>query len=373
VAEEVTQMLIENPGVFKMLPSSAVLSLLKFHIKRQDVEKTIRVAGMMSIVAAREGNRGINLIGRMFKMMDWDDRTRMAWLEVARRYIRHANESDARRAITTYSSEFGRNVGDALEATFSIKQMLGGIELVEYAEFLHITAQLLYDMALTYSDKSKIPTIGSLMSNLDSMGGNLTREDRLSMAEEIVELGKSISLLGKQWSQYRPRDTDQYINELLTGQVDPAAALDVFWIIGGYLTKGRRHSVSLQRVLTQHPFAERPAPTAVEETRIASALFHSVLKAFPANRKVTISVRSLLAEMDSLWGDIPLEKQREIVRDLAMDFQRLAELTALISETGNPRALEDSGTGRKLDQGGHQPKSTIEMFRFVSAYFKARA
>lgn len=373
IAEEATQMLFENPGIVKMIPSSAVLSLIKFHIKRQDVEKTIRVSGMLSIAAAREGSKGINLIGRMFKMMDWDDRTRLASLEVARRYVRHAIDADARRAIEILGREYGQKVSEALETTFAIKQLLGGIELAEYAEFLHTAAQLLYDTALTYSDKAKIPTIGGLMSNLDSMGGNLSREDRLAMAEEIIDLGKAIALLGKQWAQYKPRDTDQYVNELLNGQVDPAAALDVFWIMSGYLSKGRRQPVSLQRILTQHPFAERPAPIAVEETKIAGALLETTLKAFPPNKKVTLSAPSITAEMDSLWGDIPLEKQREIVRDLAADFQRVAELTMIISESGNIKVLEDSGAGRKLEQGEQQPKNTLEMFRFVSGYFKARA
>jgi hypothetical protein len=373
VAEEATQILFENADVIKMIPSSAILSLIKFHIKRQDVEKTIRVSSMLPISAAREGNKGINLIARMFKMMDWDDRTRAASLDVARRYIRHANDTDARRAIDALGREYGQKVSEALETTFAIKKLLGGIELAEYAEFLRTTAQLLYDMALTYSDKAKIPTIGGLLSNLDSMGGNLAREDRLAMAEEIIDLGKAIALLGKQWSQYRPRDVDQYINELLNGQVDPAAALDVFWIMGGYLSKGKRQSVSLQRILTQHPFAERPAPIAVEETKIACALLESTLKAFPASKKVTLSARSIISEMDSLWSDIALEKQREIVRDLTVDFQQVAELTAIIAETGNARVLEDSGAGRKLEQGEQQPKNTIEMLRFVSGYFKARA
>jgi hypothetical protein len=87
-----------------------------------------------------------------------------------------------------------------------------------------------------------------------------------------------------------------------------------------------------------------------------------------------LGARALRAELDSLWGDISLHRQRELVRNLAIDFQRVAELIPIIEEHGNIKALdEDSGIGRKLDEAKQRPSNTLEFYRFVHGYFKTRA
>jgi hypothetical protein len=129
----------------------------------------------------------------------------------------------------------------------------------------------------------------------------------------------------------------------------------------------------MQRILSQHIFGDRTAPKVLDETRIASAVLQSALTAFPPNRKITISAEAIRSEMDSLWGDIPLEKQREIVRELMTDLQRVGELAYVIAASGNPKAMEDGNFARKLEEASQQPKSTLEMYRFVSGYFRARS
>ena len=67
VAENATKMLFDNPAILEVIPSAAMIALLKFHIKRKDVPSTIRVAGLLPQVAIHEGSKGISLIGRMYK------------------------------------------------------------------------------------------------------------------------------------------------------------------------------------------------------------------------------------------------------------------------------------------------------------------
>ena len=66
--------------------------------------------------------------------------------------------------------------------------------------------------------------------------------------------------------------------------------------------------------------------------------------------------------------------QREIVREFTTDLQRVGELVYQIGTSGNPKAMEDNSTyARKLEDASQQPKSTLEMYRFVSGYFRARS
>ncbi len=372
IAQQATTMLLESPNMGKVIPASAMIALLKFHISRKDVEQTIRVASVMPQVAIREGSRGINLIGRMYKLMDWDDKIRIAALELLRRYVRIAPDADARKAVTAFGREFGASVQQTTETSYAMRRMLDNLDIVEYADFLHVTAEFLYDTALTYADKSKIPSVGGLMNSLDSLGGSLTSKDRVVLANELNSVGKALLELGKPW-QARAREMDQHIENLLQGRKDPASALDVFWIIAGYLARGKRQPLKMQRILSQHVFGDRTAPHVLDETRITSAVLQSALTAFPANHKIMLSAESIRNEMDSLWGDINLEKQREIVRDLANDLQRVGELCYLIAASGNPKAMEEGGFARKLEEASQQPKSTLEMYRFVSGYFRARS
>jgi hypothetical protein len=373
VAEEANRMLFDTPAILEVIPATAMIALLKFHIKRKDVNSTIRVAGLLPQVAAREGTKGVNLIGRMYKMLDWDDKVRLAALELLRRFVRRATEDDARRAITAYGREFGSPVQQALEATLAMRRLMDGVDLVTYAEFLHIVAQFQYDTVLAYSDKSQIPTLGAVMNALDSLSGGLTDNDRRIIAQEILGLGRAVLVMSDQWRTNAPRDREKHIESLLNGKVDPLSVLDVFWIMGGYITKGKRYPLKLERQGTAHPLGVRSAPMVRDETQIINSLLRSALRAFPPDRKLTLSAESIRAEMDSLWGDISLAKQREIVRDLAIDLQRTPELTTLIASMGGDKALEDSGAGRKLEDNSQQPKNPLEMYRFVSGYFKARA
>lgn len=373
VAEEATTLFFDNPAILEVIPSTAMIALLKFHISRKDVQNTIRVAGLLPRVAIREGNKGVSLIGRMYKMLDWDDRVRTAALELLRRYIRMAKDEDARAAVTAFGREFGVSVQQALEATYSIRRLMDSVDLVDYAEFLHGATNFLFDTAVAYVDKSKIPTVGALLNNLDSMGGGLSNEERKAISQETLGMGKAIVVLGDQWQTNRGRELDKYIDGLLQNKFAPASVLDVFWILGGYLTKGKRYPLKLQREGTPYALGERSAPQLHDEAKILNSLLRSAIRAFPPDKKMTLSVEAIRGEMDSLWGDIPLGKQREIVRDLAIDFQRLAELTAYIAANSNAKALEDNnGGGRKLEENKQQPKDALELYRFVGGYFKLR-
>jgi hypothetical protein len=373
VAQDATEILLSTLGIGRMIPSPTMLSLLRFHVQRKDIEQTIRVAGMIPQIAMRESNRGINLVARAYKMMDFDEKVRLAGHELLRRYVRRANDDEARNAIIAFGKDFGPDILQMLEATYLMRRLLDGVDLTEYSFFLRIAASLLYDTAVAYVDKSKLPTTGAIMNSLDSMTGSLNSEERLSIAEAMSTLSNAIYELGKHAQSAHSRDGEEYIHELLEGRRDPACGLDILWIIGGYLTRGKRHQIKFQRVATQHPFGSRGAPNLLEELHATAAVLHGATLAYPPGRKVSISVDLIRSELDSLWGEISLEKQRQIIRDMAMDFQQVAEVTAMIASAGNPKALEDNNYSRKLDDNSQQPKNTLELYRFVAGYFRTRA
>jgi hypothetical protein len=306
----------------------------------------------------------------MYTLLDWDEQVRMAGLELLRRYIRQSATPMARKAIAFFGRELGGDIERTLEATFALKRMMIDLNLHDYAVLLHMTAGLLYDTTLAYADKNTIPSIGALHNDLDSLSGSLKSEDRATVSQEMIGLGRAVLLLGDQRQANKPRDFDRHIDRLLEGKAEPVCVLDVFFILGGYLTKGKRYPLKLQTKAGIHPLGERSIQILKNETQVAHQLLRSAIAAFPPDKRVAATVQSLRDEMESLWGDLPLADQREIVRDLAIDFQKVGSLPAIIAESGTGKAMEDSGIARKLEENKQQPKNTLEFYRFVSGYYK---
>jgi hypothetical protein len=109
-----------------------------------------------------------------------------------------------------------------------------------------------------------------------------------------------------------------------------------------------------------------------EQVTVINALLRHLIRAFPPDRPVGLTAAAVRGELESLWGGVPLLNQREIVRDLAGDLQRVAELGALIVETGTAKAVEDGPLSRKLEEFKQQPKNTLEFYRLVYGYFRTR-
>ncbi len=374
VAEAATQLLFDNQEITAVIQPSAMIALQRFHIKRRDVPNTIRVGGLLTQVAARAGGQGIGVVGRMYKLLDWDDQVKLAGLELLRRYVRLAKEEDARKAVSTYGREFGPAVQQALDATYTLRRMTDGVDIVSYADFLHTTAEFLHDTAAAYCDPKRLPSLGSIMNDLDSMAGGLTDDDRRVIMREILGLGKAIVVLGDVQLAARPRDFNTHIEHLLAGRNDPLSALDALWVLGGYFTKGKRYTLKLQppSSVSTHTLGERSAPMLKEQAEVINGVLRSLIRALPPDRKVTVRAEALRGELESLWGDVPLAKRREIVRQLAIDLQRVAELVVIIAEQGSAKVLEDNSLARKLEEARQQPRTPLEFYRLVYGYFKAR-
>lgn len=368
IAAEVTTVILDTPDILELVQPEALLSLLRYYTRQQDVAGAARAASLFPQAAAGHGRAGLELMARMYRVLDWDDSLKLARLELLRRFVRQADPDTARQAIRAFEG-LGRSVRPALEATYSLKRLMGGVDFAGYAEFLHITADLLDDLTAAYANRDRPPSLGAVLNALQSLPGGLGTEEYRALAADILALGRALVKLGEQRRAHAPRDAAQHTNLLLTGAADPLCGLDVLRVLGGYFARGKRYALKLDR-LVRSPFGPRSAMTLRDEVQVANNLLRSVLQAFPPGKPLTLTAAVLRAEAESMWGGVPEETQRQLVRTLAVDFQRVAELSLLIAEGGDRRALEEnSGLGRKLDSGKQQPRSALEFLRYAHAYF----
>lgn len=368
IAVEATETLMENPRFLEVLNPEALVALLTFHARRDDVTHAIRTASMIPVVAAHQESGGLLLISQMYTLMTGDERIRLAGMELLRRYVREAADQDARQAVIFFSRELGAEVRRALETTYTLKRMMRNVSILDYAKLLHITAGFLQDTAGAYADKNNTPTPASLRSSLDAMAGSIPPDERREAAEHLMVLGKAIVALGRQFRANTPRDANRHIEQILTAAADPLSAVDVFRMMGGYFAKGKRLTFRLDPVT--NPIGDRAAPVLKRSIEIARDVLGTAVQTFPPDKPVKIAAADLREELDSLWGDIPTDQQREVVRGLAADTQRIAELVTLIEASGDPKALDEGGAGQKLETGRQRPRSALELYRYLVGYYK---
>jgi hypothetical protein len=372
LADDLTLRLANDRSLLPLVPPTSLLRLLRFQLERGDASRAARVASLFPMMAVRNG--GVKLMVRLYRLLEQHQQLKIAGLELLRRYIRLIDVGVARRAIIQFEHELGTEVGAALEATYYFRRVMDGLDFVEYAEFLHTTARFLLDTTLAYTRRGQAPTQGALLNALKGLPGGLSDEDRVTIAREIVALGRAIVVLLEQHRTYSPRgrEAEVHLNQLLAGEVDPRSGLDVLRLMGGYYARGKRLPTDLDRSLS-HPLGDRSALMLRDDVQIANSLLRGLVHAFPPDQPVRMSATAARAEIESLWGSIELEQRRAIVRELANDLQRVADLVTHIAEQGDVRVLENTAAGRRMASGKQQPRNTLEFYRYVSGYFSSTA
>jgi hypothetical protein len=372
-AADLQALVVSNPLIATQAPLPLILSLVQYHMSRVDTPSAVRVAEMTPGMAAAEGEGGTLSMLRLYGLMNDDEATRAIATQLMRRFVRLLPAGEDRRAATRIMDKLGAQVKSELDVTLLYKRIFDGVPIEEYAGYLHSTASLLRDTALTYADRERVPGLKILLGDLDALFGGFTAEDRATLAREIIDLGKVIVALAQRQKALRPRPSNAQLEALITGIEPSIAPLDVFRSMGGYFSRGKRANISLSPTNNPHPLGTRGAHDLLHDVQVSLRLLRGFLRAFPAEGRWKFTSEMLWSELESLWDELPLEDRRKLVHDLAFDLQRLPEYVMLIAEQGNPRALvEDDRNMRKLELGERKPDNALELYRLVSGYFRLR-
>jgi hypothetical protein len=372
VVAELAALVISNRTIVESIPPDLLLRLLDYYVQVRDGSTITRIANLMPMAAARRGVGGVEPLLRLVAMLDWEENVRQAGMEVLRRYIRLLPDNQARQAIARLGEALGREIRRALEATLLLRRMTGGEAMADYAYSLHALSLFLYDTWVAYVDKSRLPSITALVNDLDSLRGGLTSEERIELSNAFLDFARSLFALASQHRKARgTRDENEGLEDLLRGRGTAVSALDVFRVMGGYLAQGRRFISRADRQGDPHPLRERAVHLLLRELQQMTRLIKTAARAFPSDERVAVDAEDIRAEIDSLWNEIALHERRALVKDVAIDCQRIAELTLAITDKADPRLVqEDGASGRRLDSLKQRPENTLEFYRFARAYFR---
>lgn len=374
VAANVTRLLVENPLIVDAIPAASLVELLRFHVDQQETRDAIRIARLLPIMAARKGEGGAALMSQMYTLMDWSDETRKEALEVLRRYIRVADELFVQQAVQRLGEGLGERIHQALIATYALRKMRGDLDLGEYAEMLHLTAEFLSDTTMPYIDRRRAPDVRGLISDLNSLGGGLNDNERRDLARTMILLGRAVLLVGGQGGSTRILDPTRHINQLLAAEIEPETSLDYLYVMGGYFSRGRRIEMEWKAPTAPHPLGSRAGHMLLREIKITNSVLRSIHRTVPTDDKLPKPTKAAVeGEIDSLWNELDLAERRKLLRQLSTDFQRVAELVARIVQLSDARVMDDDNNlARRLHANRARPASTLELYRFVSGYFRSR-
>ena len=365
VALRAEEMLIGEKILLDVIPPDAIIHLLEYQARGANLPNAMRLAEIVTLAADRQHANAIELSGKMFQVMDRDDRTRAAGLDILRAFVRSAEDREARQTIVYYGRELGVSVRNALQATYFVARLMP--DIVEFARNVQIAALFLHDLSLPYSERTT-PEIGTLNEKLGGMTGTFSIPERREFPRLVMQLAREIVQLNQIHLPQRARDPEA----LMKGRLNPATTLDLMRVIAGIFTSGRGNPLRFNMV-GGFPIGTRSRKVLRSEVETTSALLKRAIDALPTAKPAPISATEVRLEIESQLRLLDPETRNGVTRILTNDLHRLVELVELIANGGDIKVLDDSsGLAQRIDRVKHKPRSTLEFLRFLGTYIALR-
>ncbi len=365
VMERLSRALRDDPLLVSVVGYDETLRLVQFHARRQDADAAASLAAVITDSLAGS-EKGLAIVGRLWTLLNWNKDVRQAALELLRRYVRQMPYERAQRIPAQIGRKLGDKVGEMLQATVTVTQMVGSGGFEPFAQDLRQAVQFLGDLAVAYENKP-YPTLTRLLSDLDSIPGAISEQQCLDLAEDVVALGRLAYRLGE--TRGRGRGREAFEQRLIAAKELPRTGLDALLWLGGYFASGQAHPFEVERETIVHALSHRSVNLLLDDVISTRQLLDRLIQAFPPDAPPPLTLEAFTAEVNSLWRGMRLYDQRRLRDEFAADAQALAFLLGLISERGDPKAVEDSPLGRGLESGRREPKSALEVLRLISGYF----
>jgi hypothetical protein len=110
----------------------------------------------------------------------------------------------------------------------------------------------------------------------------------------------------------------------------------------------------------------------MDELRTVGAVLGDMTRAF-ADKPTGLTAAHLRGEAESLLRSVETMNREAVRQALATDLQTLAGLIEFIGDSGDARMAEDnSQSAKRIDTLKQRPRSVLEFYRFLYAYFLQR-
>lgn len=366
VALRAEEILSDEPIMLDVVPPEAIINLMQYHARAHNLNDVLRIAELATVAADRQNSNALELSGKMYQVLDRDDQTRAAGLDLLRSFVRRAEDRDARQAIVYYGRELGPAVRNALQATYFVARIMP--DIIDFARNLQIATLFLYDCALPYTERNT-PEINALNTHLGRMTGSYSVQERREVPRLIIEMARALVKLNQVHQTQRNKD----VEGLIKGRVSPTSPLDLMRVMAGVFTSGRGNPLKFASAGGNVPIGDRSRKVLRSEIEIALQMFKQIIDALPTAKPIPIGPAEVRAELESQMRVLDEQTRGAVMRIMSNDLQRFADLVEHIATNGDIKVLEDeSNLAQKIDRAKQKPRSALEFMRFLSATISLR-
>jgi len=363
IATRIEESLLGDALLLGVVPIDSILKLLEYHANRGAIQDAIRVADLIPMAAEHQHVNDLEVSSKMYRVMDSNETTRAAGLDILRVYVRTAEESVARQAVIYYGRELGPQVRAALHATYYVTKLTQG-DLVEFAYTLRVATLLLHDIAASYMRGA--PELNDLNAGMQRISGSYSLDERRIVTRGLLDIGRQIVQLFQLHQPLRVRDSVL----LFSAKADPNTALDFLRVVTGHFTDDQPVPLRFN-TMGGFPLRERTRKILLNEVQSTLTLLRWTLEVLPTGKAVNISAAQIRLEMESLLTLMDAPTRATVSHILSSDLPRWIELVELIANSGDARVLEsDNAAAQKIDKGRQKPRNVLEFLRYLSTYIQ---
>lgn len=369
-ADFVLDELFHDARYLEVMPSSCLNALLRYYGKQNDINKMRLITILMGTCNAFKSEReGLSATSDTYKMLRNNPLTRSFALEVIRQYVRDAAEAPAQHAVQYYGRRLGERTAARLEFAYTYNQFMGRLNLSAYAQDMHITVSILQNLAdLYHAEGAKRPELFPLRKIVSDIRGNLTPLNVREIANAMQKIAQTLITLGTAHKRHSSTN-DRYLQALVDGSQEPRSVLDIFRASGGYLLQQNYYPLRLGKSDNATLFNGATPENLVTQMVIADHILSSALSA-TVDRRNPWRYTQIADELRSLSQALPDAAQRDIVRQLGRDWQRVADLIWLIFDQGDPAVIDPNNRrGNQLARHEVEPATALEALRFYYGFF----
>lgn len=364
LARRLTIMLYNDPGLLEVIGIENGLTLLAYHGELKDSVSVMELGAVLLDAALQMGKHGVELVIRVWDYLDKAPDLAEVRLDLLRQYVRLADSSFAMHLPAYFDKKIGGGLGSTLQATYVMRQLLAGRDLLKFAQALTVTARLLIDVATTYYEPKEPPPNHRLRAGLNQMTGGLEDVHRDAIGAALERIVRDVFVLGHQHE--RSKKAEERDALLLRNEIVPQTGIDFLIFVGGRFSRRKLAQVDLSREAMTHLFGARSAVMLLDEVVIAADFLESLLRAFPVDAAPQFDLYSLQGELDNLWKQLSLYDQRQAQEALSQDSQYLAQVMLHMAWQVKDRLFSN----KNLETGQQVPQNGMEALRWVAGYFK---
>ncbi|MCU0513957.1 MAG: hypothetical protein MUE40_15480 [Anaerolineae bacterium] len=370
-AEQLLQELEEAPQWLVYLPLELPLALLRAFLEYDDdlrLKRAVRLVA--SSAAAAEDKAGLAALSQMYKRLHADTPRRRLAFDLVRQYVRRAPDKPARRAVTYYTRDLGEEAGAALETAYQFSRLTGQLDFAAWALLLNHTAELLQTLAEHYPKKGEKPALRRLQTVGENLRLRSEARQRAPFAAALAGLLHALLQLAQQHTTRSPKATRR-TGALISGGELPRSGVELLRFAGGHLARGRAFPLALAAPAAATPLGDHSPAVLQQHAEDALYILQNLLLV-PAD--APWSLTTLGAELDNLLTtlQLPIEDGRALVRQMALDCQRLAELIPLLCEGVDAALADDSSRlSQRLAAAQQEPRTGPELLRLLAGVLAA--